>query len=153
MKHGGGSIMLLGCFLFSWNWGLSRVMNSSKYHCVATNPRRLVRKLKILFISMDSRCPRYLSDLGWFCKEKWAHIATLRCATLMGSYPKRFTAVIAVKWGSTKYCLQGYWLLKGEKRHVLRFYVRFPHVLAIEWYTFQIKHCSMFVWSRSNKGV
>ena len=29
--------------------------------------------------------------------EKWANIATSRCATLMGSYPKRLTAVIAVK--------------------------------------------------------
>ncbi|KAI3364059.1 hypothetical protein L3Q82_010891, partial [Scortum barcoo] len=23
VKHGGGSIMLWGCFVFSWNWGLS----------------------------------------------------------------------------------------------------------------------------------
>ena len=37
---------------------------------------------------MDRRCPCKLSDLEWFCKENWANIATSRCATLLGSYPR-----------------------------------------------------------------
>ena len=94
VKHGDGSIMLWGCLCSGYEQFQIPLS-------VGTNLRPSVRKLKILFIAMDRRCPRNLSDLGWFCKEKWANIATSRCATLMGSYPKRFTAVLAVKGGST----------------------------------------------------
>uniref|UniRef100_A0AAR2KB27 Tc1-like transposase DDE domain-containing protein n=1 Tax=Pygocentrus nattereri TaxID=42514 RepID=A0AAR2KB27_PYGNA len=49
------------------------------------------------------RCPRNLSDLERFCKEESANIATSRCATLIGSYPKRLSAVIKAKGAATKY--------------------------------------------------
>uniref|UniRef100_A0AAR2K5L3 Tc1-like transposase DDE domain-containing protein n=1 Tax=Pygocentrus nattereri TaxID=42514 RepID=A0AAR2K5L3_PYGNA len=53
--------------------------------------------------AVHRRCPRNLSDLERFCKEEWANIATSRCATLIGSYPKRPSAVIKAKGAATKY--------------------------------------------------
>uniref|UniRef100_A0AAR2JPU3 Tc1-like transposase DDE domain-containing protein n=1 Tax=Pygocentrus nattereri TaxID=42514 RepID=A0AAR2JPU3_PYGNA len=48
--------------------------------------------------AVHRRCPHNLSDLERFCKEEWANIATSRCATLIGSYPKRLSAVIKTKY-------------------------------------------------------
>jgi hypothetical protein len=44
-----------------------------------------------------------LKELEEFCLEEWAKIPGTRCAKLTETYPKRFTAVIAAKGGSTKY--------------------------------------------------
>lgn len=49
--------------------------------------------------AVHRRCPRNPSDL----EEEWANIATSRCATLIGSYPKRLSAVIKAKGAATKY--------------------------------------------------
>uniref|UniRef100_A0AAR2L4R7 Tc1-like transposase DDE domain-containing protein n=1 Tax=Pygocentrus nattereri TaxID=42514 RepID=A0AAR2L4R7_PYGNA len=57
--------------------------------------------------AVHRRCPRNLSDLEGFCKEEWANIATSRCATLIGSYPKRLSAVIKAKGAATKYLFKG----------------------------------------------
>jgi hypothetical protein len=44
-----------------------------------------------------------LKELEQFCLEEWAKIPVSRCAKLIKTYPKRLTAVIAAKGGSTKY--------------------------------------------------
>jgi len=45
--------------------------------------------------------PSNLPELKLFCKEERAKIS--RCANLIETYPKRLTAVIAAKGGTTKY--------------------------------------------------
>uniref|UniRef100_A0A8C5LZY6 Tc1-like transposase DDE domain-containing protein n=1 Tax=Leptobrachium leishanense TaxID=445787 RepID=A0A8C5LZY6_9ANUR len=53
--------------------------------------------------AVHRRCPRNLTDLECFCKEKWAIIAKSRCAMLIDSYPKRLSAGIKLKGASTWY--------------------------------------------------
>jgi len=67
-----------------------QVMNSSKYHSV------LAQTFAVQFESWKSYLFLWTVDAlaiyqiwGGFAKEKWANIATWRCATLMGSYPKK----------------------------------------------------------------
>ena len=44
-----------------------------------------------------------MKELELFCLEEWAEIPVARCAKLIATYPKRLTAIVVAKGGSTKY--------------------------------------------------
>ena len=54
-------------------------------------------------MTVHRRFPSNLMELERCCKEEWAKLPKDRCAKLVGSYSKRFEAVIAAKGASTKY--------------------------------------------------
>ena len=56
-----------------------------------------------LKIAVHKREPSNLKELEQFCLEEWAKIPVARCGKLIETYPKRLSAVIAAKGGSTKY--------------------------------------------------
>lgn len=74
-------------------------MNSSKDQPRPNSMEHLWRDLRRAVNS----CPRNLSDLEQLCKDEWAKMATLRCATLIDSYAKRPSAVRKAKRAATTY--------------------------------------------------
>ncbi|KAF7657589.1 hypothetical protein LDENG_00025030 [Lucifuga dentata] len=50
------------------------------------------------------RCfPSNLTELERIFQEEWDKLPKSRCAKLVETDPRRFAAVIAAKWASTKY--------------------------------------------------
>ncbi|KAG2466103.1 TCB1 transposase, partial [Polypterus senegalus] len=109
VKHGGGSIMLWGCYSAAGTGRLVRIkgtMTAAMYKDILDenpdlNPiEHLWRDLKM---AVHRRFPSNLMELDRCCKEEWAKLAKDRCAKLVASYLKRLEAVIAAKGASTKY--------------------------------------------------
>ena len=84
VKHGGGSIMLWGCFSATGTGGLVRIevkMNGAKYREIL-EPDRTSLDLKI---AVQQHSPSILTELERICREKWEKIPKYRCAKLVGS--------------------------------------------------------------------
>ncbi len=82
VKHGGGNIMLLGCFSAKGTGQLHRIKGTK--------------------VRVAKRQPN-LNDLERICKEEWGKIPPEMCANLVANYKKRLTSVIANKGFATKY--------------------------------------------------
>ncbi len=131
VKHGGGSIMLWGCFsaagtgrlvAIEEKWmrpstGISLYLSLYSLHNNSMtvlewpsqspdlNPiEHLWRDLKM---SVHQRLPSNLTELERICKEKWQRIPKSRCEKLVASFPKRLMAVLNQKGASTKYWAKG----------------------------------------------
>ncbi|KAI4898533.1 hypothetical protein NFI96_016276, partial [Prochilodus magdalenae] len=111
VKHGGGSIMLWGCFSAKGPGHLVRIhgkMDSTAYlEILAKNLRSSIKDLKIIIpsfhlptgqrpqahgqenqglvlkIKVHMRCPKNLDDLEKICMEEWAKITPETCAGLI----------------------------------------------------------------------
>ncbi len=82
VKHGGGNIMLLGCFSAKGTGQLHRIKGTK--------------------VRVAKRQPN-LNDLERICKEEWGKIPPEMYANLVANYKKRLTSVIANKGFATKY--------------------------------------------------
>ena len=81
VKHGGGNIILWGCFSAKGTGRLHRIdgrMDGAMYH-------------------------KILQDLEKVCMEEWAKIPAAVCANLVKNYRKRVISVIANQGFCTKY--------------------------------------------------
>jgi hypothetical protein len=54
-------------------------------------------------IVVQQRSPSNQTEFERFFREEWEKLPKYRCAKLIASYPRRLSAVIAVKGASTKY--------------------------------------------------
>ena len=72
--------------------------------------------------AVHARSPRNLTELGQYCKEQCSEIVS-RCASLIETYPHRFSAVIAAKCLSTKYWLEGGEYLCNHLFYITYFYL------------------------------
>ena len=110
VKHGGGNLMLWGCFSAKGRGRLHRIegrMNGAMYReILGDNLLPSVRALKMgrgWVFQHDKRQPQNLKDLERICKEEWTKIPPRICANLLKNYNKRLTSVLANKGFSTKY--------------------------------------------------
>ena len=123
VKHGGGNLMLWGCFSAKGTGWLHRIegrMNDSK-RCIlrswsglaSQNPiKNMWRELKLWVAKWQ---PRNLKDLERICKEEWTKIPPKICANLLKNYNKPLCLPTKVSPPSIKsYCSMDQILISCE---------------------------------------
>src|SRR4029434_3176306 len=93
VKHGGGNIMLWGCF---------SAKGTGRLHCIETTMDVAMYRGILGLNLLPSHRKRNLKDLERICKEEWTKIPPEMCVNLVTNYKKSLTSVLANKGYSTK---------------------------------------------------
>ncbi|KAG2469076.1 TC1A transposase, partial [Polypterus senegalus] len=109
VKHGGGSIMLWGCFSAAGTgrlvsikeWLQDNSVNVLEWPSQSPDLNPIEHLWRDLKMAVHRRFPSNLMELERCCKKEWAKLAKDRCAKLVSSYSKRLEAEIAAKVAST----------------------------------------------------